>query len=730
MNTSISKRRVFLASKKNSGHRLTIGFAGIADFRSFIGQEYIAGIVKATIDYDINLINFAGAVKYSLFDDIDFIPHYLKNFNFMKEPLIDGLVTWASSMCTYMENEEIISQFENLKPLPMVDIGYLRIPEVPSIKIDNESSIETIFNHLINEHSYSKFAFIGSNISSPHKHRLEAYKNELKKHNIQEVPNSIYMSKSMNISDISLIVEELLKKHDLKEKKEIECIVTSSDIIASIIIDELDKHGIIVPIDVAVTGFNNQYNGISASCPVTTMDLEYFKRGYVAVELLIDRIMNPKMNYESQTVQTSLLIRQSCGCFEESIVESGINPFKMVKEQFHSSISEEELRSFLFNQVRNIFLRHDLSEIDALVDSIFYDIYEQPNPSKMLRWFQKNLRKTAQKSTSNNSEIQKCITMLRNTVIPMVRDDESQLLHIETVFHQIRALVSVYVEYDNISSKENSYLMNNLSQIAITFASATSGKQIKDALKLHLSELDISGIILALNESISSNLIESNVELVIPTPQIDIQEKLPLKVHEPVLIPKFFFPQNRRFSFMLEVLYHKDKYFGYAFLEIGNNNIAVYDAVRTLLSNALNSVYKKEGRTKENSITLKKEQIEGILSIENDEKNSNRLNSTQITNYLLEHLNEMTNLDKMSEDLFVSKSHLVRRAKELTGYTIQTLHEMLKIEQAKNLLQSPSMKLAEIAERLGFQTQNYFSSVFKKNTGMSPRLWAQRYLKK
>ena len=44
MNQIISKRRSFLSSRKNMGQRVTIGFAGIADFRSFIGQEYLAGV--------------------------------------------------------------------------------------------------------------------------------------------------------------------------------------------------------------------------------------------------------------------------------------------------------------------------------------------------------------------------------------------------------------------------------------------------------------------------------------------------------------------------------------------------------------------------------------------------------------------------------------------------------------------------------------------------------------
>ena len=147
------------------------------------------------------------------------------------------------------------------------------------------------------------------------------------------------------------------------------------------------------------------------------------------------------------------------------------------------------------------------------------------------------------------------------------------------------------------------------------------------------------------------------------------------------------------------------------------------------MSNALHSVYLKEGRTKERSMLLSSEQLVGILHLksENSQENRNGITVRQITNYLVEHLSEMTNLDKMADELMVSKSHLVRRAKELTGFTIQTLHEKLKIEQAKNLLQVESIKLAEIASRLGFQNQNYFSSVFKKNTGMSPRAWAHRY---
>ena len=83
MALKLSVRKQYLAERKNAGKRVTIGFAGIADLRHFISLEYIKGMMKACSDYDINFINMGGAIKYSLFDDINFVSHYTKHFKFM-----------------------------------------------------------------------------------------------------------------------------------------------------------------------------------------------------------------------------------------------------------------------------------------------------------------------------------------------------------------------------------------------------------------------------------------------------------------------------------------------------------------------------------------------------------------------------------------------------------------------------------------------------------------------
>lgn len=724
----ISKRRAFLASRKNSGKRVTVGFTGIADFRSFIGQKYLAGMQKAASDYDLNFINFAGAIKYSLFDDINFINHYLKTFKFMRAPLVDGLVTWASSLCEFLDADTVVKKFSELKPLPMVDIGYLDVPGIPSVRIDNNYSIEILINHLVETHHYSKFAFIGSLNSSPHKDRLNCYKKQLAAHKIKEIENSVFMAENMDPTNISDVVDKFVQTFFKNGKSEIECIVTSSDIIAAEVIENLDKHRISVPMDIAVTGFNNQYAGISARSPVTTLDLEYFKRGYSAVELLIDRIIEPEKEFKTILVPTSLLVRQSCGCFEEDVVEAGNFNFNEKFIVSDSDGSGEEIRAAFLKKTREIFPTLSEDMLKDLIDAIFSDIYEDKKTSLLLRWSQKLLQNLRKESKLVNSEFQQYVSKLRKLILPMVKDNDAQYSRIENIFHQLRTLVSVFIEYDTVSSYEDMYTMNNLSQIAINFASATNGRQIQEVLRLQLGEMGISGIVLALNENMTFDIGAANVELVLPEVPLTFKGKLPFKVSDPVLIPKALFPQARHFNVILETLHHGEKYFGYAFLEVGNQNIPLCDTVGLLLSNALNQVFIKEGRTEDKNLFLTTEQIKGVLNLPDsaENKHNSTLTANQITNYLLEHIDEMTNLDQMAHDLSVSKSHLVRRAKELTGYTIQNLHEKLKIEQAKNLLQIDSLKLVEIASRLGFQNQNYFSSVFKKNTGLSPRNWAKQ----
>ena len=99
------------------------------------------------------------------------------------------------------------------------------------------------------------------------------------------------------------------------------------------------------------------------------------------------------------------------------------------------------------------------------------------------------------------------------------------------------------------------------------------------------------------------------------------------------------------------------------------------------------------------------------------------LTAEAIQEYLRERIAEPTHLDKMAGHFFVSKTSLCRAVKKLCGETIQTMHERQKIEWARTLLKLGTLNVTEVSMRVGYEDPFYFSRVFSKLTGMSPRDW-------
>lgn len=732
MALKLSLRKQYLAERKNAGNRVTIGFAGIADLRHFISLEYIKGMMKACSDYDINFINMGGAIKYSLFDDINFVSHYTKHFKFMKRPLLDGIVTWAATLSEFMDVKAYTKLFAELQPLPMVDIGHMDIPGASMLKIDALSAVHSVMEHLVNVHHYTKFAFIGTDISEPQRRRRINFEHELARFGLPLIENSvIMMNKRMETKFIDEAADRLIANFDLHDKKDIEVVVTASDIIAAEVIEQFSRRGIRVPGDVAVTGFNNWYESVTSRSPLTTVDLVYFKRGYAAVELLIDKILVPEQKNETLYFPVDLIVRQSCGCLEKSVAAA-----RAEEENFtdtaDSGESENELRTRLTGRVKEIFRYEGEESISRMLDAFFCDVYDgNKEESRMLQWFQ-NVMQDYRKSHDFDSDLfQNAISELRMLFLPVIKSENPVgTFYVENIFHQMRTLVSVFQRYETMAERENPYRINNISGQAINFLSAQTMEQVYETLKNELSELDIPGVILALSDNMSRSFPVPKIEFVYPEPGNELEQLMHKPVSEPNLFPKDFFTKDRRYSFMLEVLHHADLYFGYAFFEMKTINLATYDVLRMLLSNALYTVYRKEGRVKFNSYEVEKTQIQELINPDDEAANSKglrmRITVKKITDYLTDHINEMTDIEKMAEALMISRSYLSRKCRELTGLSVQQLHEKLKIEQAKNMLALQRFELSEIASTLGFKSQNYFSNVFKKNTGLSPLNWIKK----
>lgn len=77
-------------------------------------------------------------------------------------------------------------------------------------------------------------------------------------------------------------------------------------------------------------------------------------------------------------------------------------------------------------------------------------------------------------------------------------------------------------------------------------------------------------------------------------------------------------------------------------------------------------------------------------------------------------------LAQLADEIKLNKSYLSTIFKQSFGITFQDYLINLRLEKSKILLLSTGMKIYEIAQKVGFEDANYFSSSFKKKYGVTP----------
>lgn len=85
-----------------------------------------------------------------------------------------------------------------------------------------------------------------------------------------------------------------------------------------------------------------------------------------------------------------------------------------------------------------------------------------------------------------------------------------------------------------------------------------------------------------------------------------------------------------------------------------------------------------------------------------------------------ETLNRPVDLEMLAKDLNVSYPHFRKSFKETVGMSPGQYHLNIRIEKACRLLKETSLTMTEISYQLGFESEFYFSRIFKKKTGLAP----------
>ncbi|UOE92713.1 response regulator [Alkalihalobacillus sp. LMS39] len=94
--------------------------------------------------------------------------------------------------------------------------------------------------------------------------------------------------------------------------------------------------------------------------------------------------------------------------------------------------------------------------------------------------------------------------------------------------------------------------------------------------------------------------------------------------------------------------------------------------------------------------------------------------------YISEHYSDSNlSLESVADSLRVSSVYLSRMIKQELGISFIRLLTKLRIKKAVELLNTTNMTIHEVSVQVGYETQHYFSTAFKKVMGVSPKQYRQ-----
>jgi len=446
------------------------------DYHSLI----VSGFVEACEKYDINVIRFghmSSHITSRSSSQVNMVLDLIDQF-----PL-DGLVFlgWAR-VATYENHENFIKK---LGHIPMISLGST-LDNMPGVFFPGDIYIKEMLLHLIEFHKYKRIAFISPFWTDT---RANIYINTLKEHNLYD--------------PILYISETLLTNLDVRErgKKAVSILLderkTTFDAIVSLyneetsgVIDELKARGLNVPLDVAVTSYEDGDLGKFSSPSFTTVYFPLKELGYYACEAMHQLLTIGNISCLTP-VPGKIIIRDSCGCVN---ITSKVPPSDIIFEGTPlKDISEESLKTLI------ITLKDQLPfkclSIEALLDS-FIKEFNKKGQSFFLLEFEIQLRRLAEDSTP--SDLKNLIVNFRSILMPFIIPYYSisldNLTLAENLFQQAQVLlmekINNYYAEEEVRSKNNSSILHEISQILLTNFSI---KTLMDSLEINLPRLSIPG---------------------------------------------------------------------------------------------------------------------------------------------------------------------------------------------------------------------------------------------
>ena len=272
-------------------------------------QDFASGLVSAGVqnDVDICIFNSQGHMNVAISTSSEVGESMIYDLPDLEE--FDGVISMLATMgndVAYRKVNEVLEPLRKSgKPHVSIDV-----PQEGAVCIvfDDAISVGELTEHLINEHGARRIAFVSgpadSNVSLA---RLEACREAMKKHGLKLDDRLVFDGEWTRVGGRRAAEMILDSGGEIPD-----AVVCANDDMALSVIECFNEHGIRVPRDVAVTGFDALREGVMRG--LTTICRPIDRSARKAIDILCKWINGEKPDQTEIVLSTIPIYGESCGC--------------------------------------------------------------------------------------------------------------------------------------------------------------------------------------------------------------------------------------------------------------------------------------------------------------------------------------------------------------------------------------------------------------------------------
>lgn len=448
------------------GKKLRKTFGVLIDWVSGQFQHQIQSGIKAFASQaDVNVLTFVIGRPDSPFA---WESKRAEILNLIPRLAPDGLILYTGGIKAFTKSDGFMSLLNRLGQFPMVSVAEI-LPRIPSLVCDNKIGFRQLLDHLY-ALGYRNFALAGGQRGMHDtEERRRTFSTFLQNNQLADEEERYFDGEFTHRSGI-LAVQELVTQRKLA----LDALVCGDDLIALGAIEELQRLGLQVPADLAVTGFDDTEDAKNAS--LTTVAQPLYKLGYQSAQTLLDLLENRPVS-QVQVLPTQLVRRQSCG---------GLRYFiqTMASQSGSSGLPLPDYLAQRKSEILQILTGMGLDEQRAkpfqeAIIKVLTDLDTEAFFSSLQR-----LLKTSGRQQFIFSTLHALVAQLRHWVLQAALTDKERLF-VEPLIHQSQLFVAEIVQTYNIRFNMH---QNYLKQVFTHVTSLTFYAQSLDEQIRHLAE--------------------------------------------------------------------------------------------------------------------------------------------------------------------------------------------------------------------------------------------------